>query len=930
MLQRFRRSFVLKVGAFAAALAALVALAAGAISYEVARSQMKEMLLLGLDTQARIIAAHLSAELKNISENLSAMAANTLMANALADSGGRDNYLRPFLQSYREIASTPVSMVLCDFQGKPLAENPVSPFTPFDPAMLRDVVESGKPRSRLERMGEDTAITLAWPVLYANTGLPEGALAYQFRLSELSPAKFAGEQALGSRIMFKKSDAGPLGPVAPLPGNALTSRAAASLPEALTGWTATVEVWEDGQKLTSELWTLARGYIVIGLLGMMLVVPLSMGSVRWLSSRLKHLENVANEVIEKRSLELRFPEGGYDEISSLGRMFNLMLDELNRANQEIRSDASREVRRHAERLRRILSSTLEGYVRIDLQSRRVVEVNEAFRRMAADFIRDWDGSSVPVFLEGGVQQAEELETAQAWMLEDEVGRNGGNGFAFLAKCSLDVAPDGMRQLAVFLTDITGKKKAEEALTVAAESQRILLDYIQTQVWYLTDEQTYGAVNEAHAAFIGMGKENVAFKSMYEFLPREAADVCRQSNSEVFATGKPVRSEERAPNAAGEPRLLSILKSPKLRADGTVEYVVCSAEDITERKRAEELLQVTNTQLTESVRSLEQSNQARGLLNRMNELLLAAQGREDAYEVVRFCAPQLFLGISGALSVLDPDSGRFETVARWGEHSVLEDQWNMDDCWGMRMGGIHELSSSGSGLPCRHFSASPDRGSLCIPLTVQNKTLGLLWTDFAGQPAARSDIYPLAVTMADSIKLALSNIELRKALHDQAIRDVLTGLYNRRHFLDMADRELARARRTGSPLCLGMVDIDHFKRLNDTFGHDAGDQVLRELGMLLAGNVRSTDIPFRLGGEEFVVMFTDTDQAGAAKRMEELRSQLEAKRITHNGVPLGVVTMSAGVAQFPLHGQDREALLQAADTALYRAKEAGRNNVQVAS
>jgi PAS domain S-box-containing protein len=141
-------------------------------------------------------------------------------------------------------------------------------------------------------------------------------------------------------------------------------------------------------------------------------------------------------------------------------------------------------------------------------------------------------------------------------------------------------------------DITARTQAEEAVARAAEERRILLDNIQTQVWYLTDDHTYGGVNKAHAEFNGVRIEDLAFKNMYDIFPKEIVEVCRQGNVEVFTTGKPVRSEEWVPHVSGERRLISILKSPNLRADGTVEYVVCSAEDITELKAAEESLKAS--------------------------------------------------------------------------------------------------------------------------------------------------------------------------------------------------------------------------------------------------------------------------------------------------------------------------------------------------
>jgi PAS domain S-box-containing protein len=139
-------------------------------------------------------------------------------------------------------------------------------------------------------------------------------------------------------------------------------------------------------------------------------------------------------------------------------------------------------------------------------------------------------------------------------------------------------------------EIAERKLAEEQLLQSRENQHILLSNIQTQVWYLTDDHTYGAVNQAHAEFNGVRIEDMAFRDLYDIFPKDIAEVCREGNIEVFKTGQTVRTEEWVPHVSGERRLISIVKSPKLDSNGNVDTVVCSAEDITERKRAEEEIQ----------------------------------------------------------------------------------------------------------------------------------------------------------------------------------------------------------------------------------------------------------------------------------------------------------------------------------------------------
>ncbi|GAB6058235.1 response regulator [Desulfonatronum parangueonense] len=137
--------------------------------------------------------------------------------------------------------------------------------------------------------------------------------------------------------------------------------------------------------------------------------------------------------------------------------------------------------------------------------------------------------------------------------------------------------------------ILSRLLAERQLLASKENHRILLDNIRTQVWHLTDEHTYGAVNKAHADFLGFSPKEIAKKDMYEFLPKNVAEAFRLGNRDVFSMGRQYHSEEQVPNAAGEQRLLSIVKTPKIDGQGNVEYVVCAAEDITERKQAEEAL-----------------------------------------------------------------------------------------------------------------------------------------------------------------------------------------------------------------------------------------------------------------------------------------------------------------------------------------------------
>jgi len=174
-------------------------------------------------------------------------------------------------------------------------------------------------------------------------------------------------------------------------------------------------------------------------------------------------------------------------------------------------------------------------------------------------------------------------------------------------------------------------------------------------------------------------------------------------------------------------------------------------------------------------------------------------------------------------------------------------------------------------------------------------------------------------------------DLRKAVHElkeQAVTDPLTGLYNRRHLRDVLSREIMRAKRTNSPLAALMVDVDHFKRINDALGHEAGDMVLKELSALFKRCIRGSDTACRYGGEEFVLLLPEAALDGARSKAEDIRNAVKSMGLSFHGKPLGTLSVSIGVALFPQHASEAEALLAKADEALYQAKGAGRDRVVI--
>ena len=216
-----------------------------------------------------------------------------------------------------------------------------------------------------------------------------------------------------------------------------------------------------------------------------------------------------------------------------------------------------------------------------------------------------------------------------------------------------------------------------------------------------------------------------------------------------------------------------------------------------------------------------------------------------------------------------------------------------------------------------------RNLALVPLTADGQCMAVLVAEHGMRHGSRMErrVLSMVERFAAHTALALKNADLLAQMRAMASTDALTGLANRRSLESVLERELARAARTGTEVSVIMLDIDHFKQLNDRFGHQAGDQVLREVGCLLALSCRNFDTAARYGGEEFTLVLPSCSADNARLAAERLRQDFGKM----NTVTAGI-TASAGVATFPIDARDGESLIKAADDALYSAKRGGRDRV----
>ncbi len=350
-------------------------------------------------------------------------------------------------------------------------------------------------------------------------------------------------------------------------------------------------------------------------------------------------------------------------------------------------------------------------------------------------------------------------------------------------------------------------------------------------------------------------------------------------------------------------------------------------NITEGKQSEETLQQANEKLIQWIEELKQRNREMVLLGEMNELLQACETVEEAYKAIGIKLPQLFPKCSGGLGAIDSFKNCVKNVAAWGKLPGSKPWFEPHECWALRRGRSHAVDNSPLSLFCNHIHPqSFPVESLCIPMMAQGEISGLLYLISPQEGRLSEAKQQLARTVSEQIALALANIKLRETLHDQSIRDSLTGLFNRRYLEETLERELQRAYRQDQSVGVVMIDIDHFKHFNDTFGHDAGDAVLRQVGELLIQNIRGSDIACRYGGEELTLILPGATLSDTYRRAEQIREAIKNLALEHRGELLGIITASLGIACFPVAGETGEDLIRAADTALYRAKALGRDRV----
>ncbi|MDA5556335.1 sensor domain-containing diguanylate cyclase [Shimia sp. MMG029] len=318
-----------------------------------------------------------------------------------------------------------------------------------------------------------------------------------------------------------------------------------------------------------------------------------------------------------------------------------------------------------------------------------------------------------------------------------------------------------------------------------------------------------------------------------------------------------------------------------------------------------------------------------ILGELNEWLQSSRSLDELFDMVKRFMTHVLPDAEGSVYVYSNSRDVLDGWASWngGNH---KDHIRPDECWGLRRGRTYEYGDSEINFTCSHAEPHNDHPYFCFPILAHGETVGLLHLRAKSNDSemfhANRD---LAQMCSEQISMAIANVRMRDELHDQSVRDPLTGLFNRRHMNETLRKTIGDSQRSTEPFAVIAIDVDHFKKFNDTHGHDAGDMVLRAVGSVLQQDCDRDDVACRPGGEEFTLILPGTGLDQAQERAENLRRAVENIKVRYGEKTLPRITISVGLSMYPEHGTLPQMLLRSADDALYQAKALGRNRVVVA-
>ncbi|GEM_PF-3046771 len=552
-----------------------------------------------------------------------------------------------------------------------------------------------------------------------------------------------------------------------------------------------------------------------------------------------------------------------------------------------------------------------------------------------------------------------LKTEQPLLNREEVffDRQGQQQWLLTSKLPLYDHDGKLIGLLGIGRNITSSKLIEQVLERERSLLRLLVDSLPDCIYVKDAEGRRILANPADVRALGLNSEaDVIGKTEMDLMPLAVAKQIIAEDQQVLESGVAiVEREELSWDAAGNPHWRLVSKYPLRDDQGNSVGLLGISRDITARKEAQQALQKAYDEMekrvVERTAALEAANkELRSEIEK--RVLLEEQERRRVQELealratITDISAELELSklleaiVERVVSLLNADFGE---LALYDEkHNDLETiicEYDGKDYRGERTpigeGALGRVALTLKSLQFDDYSKWEGRrekyanekpfAGLYTPLMISNKLLGVVGVGASVDRQFSQEDLHLLEMFAQQAAIAIQNAHLYAEAQRLAITDPLTGLYNRRYFMERAQNEFDRSCRYGSPLSIIMMDIDHFKKVNDTYGHLVGDKVLQRIAEICHKKIRLVDFIARYGGEEFAILLPETSQKNAQMVAQRLRKMI-ARTSTYVGKKRIRVTVSLGVAELTEGVTQLDTLLSHADTALYHAKTLGRNRV----
>lgn len=348
-----------------------------------------------------------------------------------------------------------------------------------------------------------------------------------------------------------------------------------------------------------------------------------------------------------------------------------------------------------------------------------------------------------------------------------------------------------------------------------------------------------------------------------------------------------------------------------------------ASNISVRLKNERQITEDHEKLQCLVHNLEEKNTYFQLLKEFTNILHSHTDIEQAKETISIYTKKFFPHTAGVLYLYRTTEQTIQLCAIWNKPVLPIKTFTPSDCLGLTQMHPYYARNTQEDLVCKHLHhRTPPQSYICVPLLAKNKILGLMYFEFCN-PKKNTEITFIQL-FCEQISLILSNIQLQESLRLDSVHDALTGLYNRRYCEEQIEQAVQKTKRYDEPFSIIMLDIDHFKSINDRYGHLAGDKVLQYLALQMKSLFRESDIIGRWGGEEFILLLKNIALNELLSKAEELRTHIEHLKIDLDNQVI-VFTVSIGIACFS-NQKNKEQIINDADKALYQAKNEGRNKI----